>query len=282
MALLEFRQRSGYLFLIVVVGHILLISLRVNSRSGVPMLETVTVGIFSEIQRTVSSAVTGVRSAWTGYIGLRQVHQENEDLKRRLAAAEIQGQEQRAQADRARSLEELLDLRNRLTIRTTAAEIIGGAATPGFRTLTINKGTSDGIAADMAVLAPAGVVGRVVVPNVRSAKVQLLLDRNAAAGAIIERTRAQGIIIGVGEDRLQMEYVSEAADVVVGDVVVSSGIDGIYPKGFLIGRVDAVDRSGGSYRRISVRPAVAFSSLEEVLVVVEPTPARDPAAGVPE
>jgi rod shape-determining protein MreC len=108
----------------------------------------------------------------------------------------------------------------------------------------------------------------------RSSKVQLLIDRNAAAGAIIERTRAQGVVVGVGDDRLRLEYVSEVADVVTGDVVVTSGIDGIYPKGFIIGSVESVERSGGAYKRITIKPAVDFTSLEEVLVVLTPTPAR--------
>jgi rod shape-determining protein MreC len=134
----------------------------------------------------------------------------------------------------------------------------------------------------MSVIAPAGVVGRLVVPSVRSAKVQLLIDRNAAAGAIVERTRAQGVVVGVGNDRLRLEYVSEVSDVVVGDVVVTSGIDGIYPKGFIIGRVESVERAGGSYKQITIKPAVDFSSLEEVLVVMTPTPARQAAEGVSE
>jgi rod shape-determining protein MreC len=191
-------------------------------------------------------------------------------------------QEQRALADRARGLEQLLDLRERTPLKTLAAEIIGAAATPDFRTLTIDRGSRDGVRGDMSVIAPAGVVGRLVVPSVRSSKVQLLIDRNAAAGAIVERTRAQGVVVGIGDDRLRLEYVSEVSDVVVGDVVVTSGIDGIYPKGFIIGRVEAVDRSGGSYKQITIKPAVDFSSLEEVLIVMTPTPARQAAEGVSE
>lgn len=271
MALLEFRQRSGYLFLAVMLAHILLISAQVNSRSGVPVLEGFAFGVLSEIQRGVSAAVSGVNRAWDGYIALRRTREENDELKRRLAAAEIQVQEQRALADRARGLAELLDLRKRLSLSTAAAEIIGGASVPGFRTVTIDKGTRDGLRPDMAVVAPAGIVGRVVMPGGRSAKVQLLIDRNAAAGALVERTRAQGVVVGDGDNRLQMEYVSEVSDVVVGDVVVSAGIDGIYPKGFVIGRVESIEKSGPAYRRIVVRPAVDFSSLEDVLVVLTPT-----------
>ena len=282
MAVFELRQRSGYLFLAVVLAHVLLISAQVNSRSGVPVLEAVTFGVFSEIQRTVSGGFSGVRNVWNGYVGLRHVKRENDELKRRLVVAEVTLQQQSAMADRARGLAQLLELRDSLSLRTVAAEIIGAGATPDFRTLTIDKGTRDGLRPDMAVISPAGIAGRVVIPSARSAKVQLLVDLNAAAGAIVARTRAQGVVVGVGGDRLRMDYVSDVSDVIVGDLVVSSGIDGIYPKGFVIGRVESIERGGGAYRRIMVHPAVDFSSLEEVLVVVTPTAAAEPADGVSE
>ena len=276
------RQRSGYLFVTVILAHILIISAQVNSRTGVPVLEAVTFGVFAEVQRGVSAGVSGVRRAWSGYVGLRHLKQENDALERQLAAARVAVQEQHALADRARGLEQLLEMRNRVSLQTVAAEIIGAAAAPDFLTLTIDKGTRDGVKSDMAVLAPAGVVGRIVVPSPRSAKVQLIVDRNAAVGAIVERTRAQGVIVGGGDERLLMEYVSEVFDVVAGDVVITSGIDGIYPKGFVIGRVESVERSGGAYKRITVKPAVTFSGLEEVLVVVSPTPTHQTAEGVSE
>jgi rod shape-determining protein MreC len=277
MAILDLRQRAGYLFIAVMLGHVLLISAQVNARTGVPILEAVTFGVFAELQRVVSSGTSSVSRIWTGYIGLRQVNAENEDLKRQLAAALVDLQRQRAQADRSRSLERLLALRDQSELKTTAAEIIAGAATPDFRTVTIDKGTGDGVVADMAVIAPEGVVGRVAVASGRAAKVQLLIDRNAAAGAIVGRSRAQGVVVGGGDEWLTMEYVSEAADVVEGDAVMTSGIDAIYPKGFVIGKVEAVEKNGPSYKRIVVRPAVDFRALEEVLVVL--TPATRQAEG---
>jgi rod shape-determining protein MreC len=279
VALLDLRQRAGSLFLAVTFGHLLLISAQVSSKSGVPVLEAVTFGVFAEVQRSSSAVVSSVRRVWTGYIDLRHVRQENDELKQRLAAAEIQAQQERALADRARSLEQLLDLRDHSAVRTAAAEIIGAAATPDFRSLTIDKGTRDGVRPDMAVIAPGGVVGRVVVPSARAAKVQLLIDRNAAAGVLIERSRAQGVIVGAGEAELRMDYVSETMDVAVGDAIVTSGIDGIFPKGLLVGHVDTVEKNGPSYKRIMVKPAVDFSRLEEVLVVLTPTPARDAQDG---
>jgi rod shape-determining protein MreC len=279
VALLDIRQRSGYLFLSVMLGHILLISAQVNSRSGVPVLEAVTFGAFAEVERVISSGSSSVRRVWSGYAGLRDLKSQNDALTRDLEAAQIALQQQRALADRTRSLERLLDLRDRSKLNTLAAEIIAAGAAPDFRTLTIDKGAREGVRADMAVIAPTGVVGRVVMPSTRAAKVQLLVDRNAAAGALVERSRAQGVVTGGGDDRLRMDYVSEVADVIVGDLVVTSGIDGIYPKGYVIGQVESVVKSGTAYKTITVKPAVDFTSLEEVLVVLTPTPARETAVG---
>ena len=282
MALLDTRQRSGYLFIGVMLAHVLIISAQVSSKTGVPVLESVTFGVFSELQRGLSGGVSGIRGLWSGYIGLRHLKTENDELKRQLAATQIAVQEQRALADRTRGLERLLQMREPLTLKTTAADIIGAAAMPDFLTVTIDKGSRDGLQRDMSVISPSGVVGRVVVPSARSAKVQLLIDRNAAAGALIERSRAQGVVVGSGDARMLMDYVSEIADVVAGDVVVTSGIDGIYPKGFVIGRVEAVEKNGGAYKRITVMPSVDFRSLEEVLVVLTPMPVQDAPEGKPE
>jgi rod shape-determining protein MreC len=279
VALLDFRQRAGYLFLALLLGHVLLISTQVSSRPGASVLEAATFGVFAEVQRSVSAVVSSVRRVWAGYVGLRSLKAENDELKRQLTTAQISLQEQRALADRTRGLQRLLDLRDRSNLNTVSADIIAGGATPDFRTMTIDKGTRDGVRPDMAVIASAGVVGRVVVPSTRAAKVQMLIDRNAAAGAIVERSRAQGVVVGRGDDRLQMEYVPEVADVAVGDTVVTSGIDGIYPKGFVIGRVETIEKNGAAYKRILVRPAVDFVGLEEVLVVLTPTPARELGAG---
>jgi rod shape-determining protein MreC len=275
VSILDIRQHAGYLFLAVTLGHVILISAQVNSRSGVPVLEAVTFGAFSEVQRSVASGVSSIRLVWTHYGSLRNVERENQELKRRLEQVQVEFQETRALADRAGGLQKLLELRDRSNLETAAAEIIALSVSPDFRTLTIDKGKTDGLRTDMAVIAPEGVVGRIIVPSSRAAKVQLLTDRNAAAGALVERSRAQGVVKGTGESELVLEFVSEAADVAVGDLVVTSGIEGIFPKGFTLGRVDAVEKAGPAYKRISVRPAVDFSALEEVLVVLTPTPARE-------
>ena len=135
---------------------------------------------------------------------------------------------------------------------------------------------------DSAVVSPDGVVGRVVGdPGPRAAKVQLLVDRTAAAGVLIERTRAAGVVRGdTDQALLRMEYVSTRDDVEPGDLVVTSGIDGIYPKGFPIGEVEDVRREpDGRNRTIYVRPKVDFNDLEDVLVIVREPVASSAAAG---
>jgi rod shape-determining protein MreC len=277
MPALDVRRRSGYLFLAVLIAQVVAISAQVSTKSGAPVLEAVALGLFSEIQRLGSGAVRGVTGTWNGYVDLRGTRAENEQLKQELRDARVALQQERALAQRSRGLQQLLELRERLTVQTTAADVIAAAATPEFRAITIDKGTLGGLRPDMAVVAPSGVVGRIVVPSARAAKVQLLIDRNAAAGALIERTRAQGVALGDGGDRLRLEYLSGTADLVVGDTIVTSGIDGIYPKGFVIGWIDRVERVGTGYGEVTIRPAVDFARLEEVLVVLTP---RDPAATV--
>jgi rod shape-determining protein MreC len=276
MALLDIRRRSGYLFLAVMLFHVILISAQVNARNGVPVLEAVTFGVFAQVQRGLSTGILSVRRVWGKYVWLRGVQAENAELRRQLETVQVQYQERRALADRAQSLEGLLALRDRSNLETVAAEIIAASASPDFRTLTIDKGTNQGLKSDMAVIAADGVVGRIVVPSRSAAKVQLLIDRNAAAGALIERSRAQGVVLGGGDERLRLDYVAEASDVVVGDLVVTSGIDGIYPKGFTIGHVESVEKNGPAYRRITIKPTVSFSSIETVLVVLTPTPVNQP------
>jgi len=279
MALSDIRQRTAVLFIAVMLGHILLISAQVNSKSGVPILEAVTFGAFSEVQRAASSLTGGAHNAWTGYVNLRGVRAENQQLKEQLGALQVQIQQERAAAQRAHQLETLFGFQQQLKVKTLAAEVIGAGASLDFRTATINKGSSDGLKTNMPVIAPTGLVGRIVTLAPRAAKIQLLVDRNFGAGALVERSRAQGVVLGSGEDLLRMEYVADVADVKPGDTIVTAGVDGLYPKGLVIGKVESVDKGNGIYKIIKVRPATDFNRLEDVLVVTTPTEAA-PAEGV--
>ncbi len=283
--MLDIRRRTGVLLFVVTIGHIFLISVQVQSKSGVPMVEAMTFGIFARVQGGTSSALHGGRTFWERYVALRGAHLENERLHSEVAELEVRLQEQRALALRSERLQALLDLKAATPLPTLAADVIAGNPNPGMRTVTIGRGSADGVETNMAVIAPAGIVGRIIGrPAAHAARVQLLIDRYAAAGAVTERTRAGGMVAGADkEPGLTMDLVSNLADVKPGDVVVASGVDGIYPQGFRIGEVAISERGAQLYRTIAVRPGVNFSNIEEVLIVMVPSrPAvseAEPAAG---
>jgi len=265
------RQRIGYLVLAVFLGHVILISAQVNVRQQGNVLQVVSFSALAGIDEILSSSANAVGAVWSRYVSLRDTEEENAVLRESIAQLELQLQQENALARQARSLYRLLELRNSTELVTLTAQVIAVDATPWFRTFTIDRGSGDGVRQDFAVIAPNGVVGRVVgTPGPRAAKVQLLIDRNAAAGALIERTRAAGVVTGVdGQSLLRMDYVSNLEDVRIGDAVVTSGTDGIYPKGFVIGTVRDVQRGEDLYKSILVDPVVEFGNLENVLIVLD-------------
>ena len=279
MARVELLQRPLPLLGAAVLLHLSLISAQVTTSSGLPLMQAVAFGAVAEVQRLVMASGSVVVDAWRGYVALRGAHQDNERLRTEVQQLELRLQEERALAQQAAELRRLLELKTAAPVETTAADIIGASGTSGYRAILINKGRQDGIDADMAILSPAGVVGRVAQPGLHTSKVQLLIDRTAAIGAVIERSRAQGVVVGGGEQVLQMQYVSGLADVREGDLVVSSGIDGVYPPGFVIGSVELVDRGPVSYREIRIRPAVDVTQVGQVLVVTSPTRAPSELTG---
>src|SRR5262245_52224024 len=141
-------------------------------------------------------AVHGVGQAWSSYLDLRRVRDDNTRLAERVASLERQIQDERQRVLEAERLRELLELRQVLPVPTMAAEVVGRDGLPWFRTLTLDKGKQDGIALDAAVLSPTGVVGRVVAVGPRASRVQLLLDRDSGVAAMIERSRVAGVVCG--------------------------------------------------------------------------------------
>ena len=263
------RRRAGYLVLGVLVAHLVVISVQVDISPGSSVLHGVTFGLLSEAQRLVSSTVVAGRGLWNGYVSLRGAHEEKVELQEQIARLQLQLQTQDALVQQAQSLERLLELDRTVNLMTLSARVIGVDATPWFRTVTVDRGRRDGVEAELAVIAPGGVVGRVVgTPWMRAARVQLIIDRNAAAGALIERTRVPGVVVGSGDGAsLRMQYVSNLEDVQVGDAVVTSGADGIYPHGLAVGRVTSVRRGPSLYKSIVVEPALEFDRMEHVLIV---------------
>jgi rod shape-determining protein MreC len=277
---LEFQKRTGYLLVAALLGHLLLISAQVSSQPDASVLETTIFGALSRVQALSAWVTHGVTGAWGNYVALRGHRSRAEALQLQLDRLGVELQHANAQVRRSEQLEQLLQLRRTELPATMAARVIAADPAAAFQTVTIDKGAADGVHRDMAVLSPLGVVGRVIdEPAAHAAKVQLIIDRNAGAGAVIDRSDAGGVVVGAdGEAPLRMEYVSNLADVAPGDLVMTSGLDGIYPRGYVIGRIEKVERGSGLFRLIAIRPRVDFSSLDTVLLVTGPQPAKPAAA----
>ncbi len=273
--MLDVRRHTGYWFLGAVIGQLLLISWQVQTSSGVRLMQAAAFGVVSYVELGASHAFGGVRSVWDGYFGLRGAWQENQRLKEENASLELQLQQQQSLARRGAELEQLLQLQSQTSLRTMAANTIAADATGGFKIAVIDRGSHDGLRPNMAVISSKGVVGRIVdqPPSLYAAKVQLLTDRSAGAGGLVERSGAGGVVVGQdGDPPLRMDYVSNLADVKVGDRIVTSGLDGIYPRGFAIGFVEKVSNGAKLYKDIEVRPVVDFRAIQSVLVVLDPPP----------
>jgi rod shape-determining protein MreC len=271
-------RRTFILLVVLTVGHVLLISAQVQSKSGLPVLESVAFGSFARVQQFTAGIADGVRGIFSRWAVLRGVAKDNEDLKQRVLELEGQLQEQQAMLSEKNALEDALALQRRMGMPTLAARVTAGSPSPGALTVTIDRGTADGVQTDMPVIAAKGVVGRVInQPTAHAAQVQLLIGKLAGAGVTIERSGAGvalertgtgGIAVGgAGDPPLRLEYVPNSADVRTGDRVLTSGQDGIYPPGFLVGTVERAER-GSVYWTVTVRPAVDFTHIDIVLVVL--------------
>jgi rod shape-determining protein MreC len=263
-------RRTLTLFLILSFVHVLLISAQVQSKSGMPVIQAATFGVFASIQHFTSGIADLGHSFWSNYVALRGVAADNDALKKRVLELEGLAQAQAAIVSQTTELESLLRLQESLVAPTLAARVIAGGAAPGADIVTIDRGSDDGVEPDMAVIGHQGVIGRVFNrPTAHAAQVQLLTGRLAAAGAVTEQSLATGVVQGgAGDPPLEMTFVDVLRNVEVGERVVTSGLDGIFPRGFVIGTIERAVKGSGFYSDVRVRPAEDFSRLDVVLVVM--------------
>ncbi|MBK5095310.1 MAG: rod shape-determining protein MreC [Deltaproteobacteria bacterium] len=225
--------------------------------------------VFRPVYESVGFLRQGASSVWSGYIELVTVSRENEELRKEAAVLKENLKESRDAVLENQRLRELLRFSKNLEKKTVGARVVGHDVSPWFQGIFIDGGSGAGIEAGMAVVAPAGAVGRVHRTYPDLSEVILLTDSRFAADVIVERTRVRAIAEGMGGNICRLKYVSKTQDVVAGDRILFSGFDGSMPKGTLMGTVVSVDRPReGLFLNIRVVSAVNFLSVEEVLVVL--------------
>ena len=218
--------------------------------------------------KVAQGALTGIRGWTTRYGDLMGALEQNERLKRRVLELEAERQKLYEADVTSRRLQSLLDLRERIPAKSIAANVIGSSASTWFQSLTLDKGEQDGIQKGMAVVSAAGVLGQIVAVSARTAKVLLITDSYSAVDVVCQRSRARGIVSGSLEGPL-MKYVKRSEDVQRGDQLITSGLDGVFPKGILVGHVETVQKKGqGLFQQVSVALAADPTKVEDVLVVM--------------
>src|SRR5580692_6924007 len=226
------------------------------------------VGTIAPLEKALTWTQMTSSNIWHNYFYLRGVRAENRSLKAELERMNIEQARLSQDADQARRLQALLGFKERFISQTMAAQVIGSSGSELSRSVYIDKGYKDGIKPDMAVITADGIVGKVLrADNRHVAQVLLIDDQTSGVGAILDKTRLQGILRGTPTGEVVLEKVMSDETVPVGELVLTSGGDGIFPKGLLVGKVTKVAPGNDLFLSIRVRPAADLSKLEEVLVV---------------
>lgn len=262
------RNRVAVAAVLLLVVSLLLVSGGGRARQRVDPLTAVALEVLRPLQGALTLGLDGMTHVWGTYVSLVSVNQENERLRRRILELEQQSVRMAEMEQTDKRLSELLRFRATIEGDLLAARIIGRDPQPWFSTLIINKGEADGVRKGMAVLSPYGVVGQTISTSSHAARVMLITDHNSGVDAFVQRTRARGIVEGGLDGRCMMKYLKREEDVDVEDRIVTSGLDGIFPKGILIGDVTHVTRGNRGLLQVAeVKPSVPVEQIEEVLIV---------------
>ena len=271
--MLEFLRRNrllatAALFLVVAAALVVRTG---SSRWRDDRLGRLFLELMAPLQRAGTTAGRTVADVWHGAAGLWRAREEAEALRARVVGLE-RDTARLAEADLENArLRDLLAFRETLKGELLTARVIGHDPAALSRTITIGQGSAAGIARGAAVLAPGGLVGQVILVSPHVARVILITDHNSGVDAVVQRTRGRGIVEGAVDGRCGLKFVKRTEDLQVGDLVLSSGLEGIFPRGLPVGRIVAVDKQGqGLFQYAQVEPSVDVDELEEVLVTLGP------------
>ena len=222
------------------------------------------------IQHLIQKSADGVEDFWLNYFQLIQVRQENISLKATVDSLKMENNRYRERLSTHERLQELLQFKQTISRPVLAAQVVGLDPTGWFKSVIINKGSKAGLGLNMPVVDANGVVGKIVSFSSNYAKVLLIIDQNSAVDCLVQRSRDRGMAMGLSAETCKLNYVVKSSEVAEGDRVVTSGLGGIFPKGLPVGEIMNVqDISGKLFKEIAMRPAVDFSKLEEVLVILK-------------
>ncbi len=260
---------NAILLAVLLTANLVLMSGSSKDAAGATRLETFLVAAGAPFAAAADLAAGTLRSALRSSIETLVARAVNRRLLADVRALSEEAVRWREAEAENRRLRRLLDMRDGLLPHSVAARVVTSRLDDQTRMFVVDRGADQGVTVDLAVVAWGGAVGRVLLAAGGYAKVRLLTDVNSGVAAVVQRSRVQGIVVGRGDAGLDLLYVPRFSDVVHGDRVVTSGLDGIFPRGFGIGRVSAVAESPDGSQTIRLEPELDYRLVEEVLIVLE-------------
>jgi rod shape-determining protein MreC len=232
--------------------------------------------IAAPVQRMIALPLEFLQDAWRQYVSILDISEHNDELRSRLVLLEEENLQLREALVASGRLERIAEIRADFEVPMLSSELVGVDPSPWFRSVLVNRGQTHGVRSGMPVISERGLVGLVTTTSTRAAKATLVLDRQSAIDGIVQRSRSRGIVRGRGTDQLDFEFVVRGSDVRNGDVVISSGLGGVYPKGIRIGEVTSVSDPGSKLLQTAkLVPAVDFGRLEQVFVMMRRGPTME-------
>jgi rod shape-determining protein MreC len=266
-----FRRYTIPAFIIILLlSALILMSLRVKQREGIAFFDALMMEFCSPFQKGTTFVIKTIDGVFRKYLFLVHLQKENATLKQRIAELQTENHQMKEMALENERLRKLLQFKEKISTPLVAAEVIGQDPTSWFKSVTVNKGEKDGVRKGMAVISPEGVVGQILKTSPHYATVLLITDYNSAIDTIVQRNRAKAIVEGKGENRCQLKYLLRTEEVTVGDIVVTSGLGGNFPKGLKVGEIRNVEKKGhGIFQYAELIPGVDLTKLEEVFIIKE-------------
>jgi rod shape-determining protein MreC len=281
MVAIPSRHKSLVLLAGVIVLQVLLLAVQIKRDSQGRLIRVWTVGAVSPFERAGSYGFGWVRDVWHHYFALQNTTKDNEQLRRELDTLKLQNAQLQGKAAEADRLAVLLNFRqSHGDVPMITARVIGASAGTASLTIQLDRGERDGIRRNMGVITPDGVVGKVVESYANASQVLLLTDKESGVGAMLADSRIQSPVGGQGEPLLLMKYVPNDDTVNLGERVITSGMDRIFPRDLPVGIVAEI-KPGNPFKQIRVKPAADLERLEEVIVLLSLHPVEMKKEGEP-
>jgi rod shape-determining protein MreC len=257
-------------FILLAVLSLTLLTWKVKNRVPVIMFENAVLSITRPLQQAATWTTQSLRGVWDNYVYLVNVQRDNQRLREETKWLRQENHRYLEAYLQYQRLQRLLNFREQTPRDVMAAAVVGRNANSWTEIIYINRGTRDKVAKGFAVVTHDGLVGQVIHAAPALSQVMLLTDFRSGVDALVQRTRASGVVAGRGRHLAELKFLPVGADLQPGDRLISSGMGGVFPKGLIIGEVKDIHRNGRQTQQVEIQPSVDFSHLEEVLVLVNP------------